>query len=424
LCEAFLAGGEESYRAVGEQLARIARHYRFDGWLINLENTLSAAAVRNLPHFLRHLTAEVHGAVPGGLVIWYDSILQNGVLRWQNELNEENRVFFDACDGLFTNYNWKEQHLERTRGLAGPRHTDVYVGVDVFARGDVIGGGFDTDKSLRLIRQHGLSAAIFAPGWVYEHLGEENFLQNEDKFWGSLAEYLPTHSISTLPLATSFSLGMGTSRFLDGKEEEVGPWYDLSAQEIQPLYPEREGKLTSSCCLQDAWCGGSSLRVQGTIPPGEEHVAVRLFSLQMMAPHKLFLTLLYKLEGPHPDEFAVSLELTTWDSGTCYEGNVTSLPEPNGRHHPRFLPAPPPRLAKLLAACNRGSNGWTSRCYELELQNCSLRDLSLLVSRHQPSPRETPFTCLLGEVRVLDAASVAASPPQVQNVTASQLWWQ
>lgn len=36
-------------------------------------------------------------------------------------------------------------------------------------------------QSLRLIRQHGLSAAIFAPGWVYEHLGEENFLQNENK---------------------------------------------------------------------------------------------------------------------------------------------------------------------------------------------------------------------------------------------------
>lgn len=37
------------------------------------------------------------------------------------------------------------------------------------------------------------------------------------RFWGLLAEYLPTHSICTLPLATSFSLGMGTSTFLDGK---------------------------------------------------------------------------------------------------------------------------------------------------------------------------------------------------------------
>ncbi|XP_065549422.1 cytosolic endo-beta-N-acetylglucosaminidase isoform X2 [Lathamus discolor] len=352
LCESFLAGGEEASRAVSEQLARIAQHYRFDGWLVNMENTLSAAAVKNLPPFLRHLTAQVHSAVPGGLVIWYDSVLQNGTLKWQNELNQDNRVFFDACDGMFTNYNWKEEHLERTRALAGPRQTDVYIGIDVFARGDVISGGFDTNKV-----------------------------------------------------------------------EEAAPWYDLSAQEIQPLYPEHEGRLSTSCCLQDAWCGGSSLRLQGIIPAGEEHVAIRLFSLQMPAPPKLFLTLLYKLEGPHT-EFTVALELTTWDSGTCHEGNVTSLPEPSGRHHPRFLPAPPPGLAKLLASCNSGSHGWTRRCYELDLQDCSLRDLSLLVSRQPPSAQEMPFSCLLGEVRVLDAASVAAAAPQVQSLVASQLWWQ
>ncbi|XP_065591381.1 cytosolic endo-beta-N-acetylglucosaminidase [Cyrtonyx montezumae] len=427
LCEAFLAGGEDAYHAVSQQLARIAQHYRFDGWLINMENALSAAAVGNLPSFLRHLTTQVHGAVPGGLVIWYDSILESGTLRWQNELNEQNRVFFDACDGLFVNYNWKEEHLERTRELAGQRHVDVYIGVDVFARGDVVGGGFDTNKSLSLIRKHSLSAAIFAPGWVYEHLGEENFLQNEDKFWGLLEDYLPTHSICTLPLATSFSVGMGTSMFIAGKEEEAGPWYNLSAQEIQPLYPERRGRLSTSCCLQDAWCGGSSLRVQGTIPPGEEHVAVRLFSFQMHAPPKLFLNLLYKMEGPHGDDFTVALELTTWHSSRCHDGTVTVLPsedEPHGRHHPHLLPAPPPALSRLLAACSHGAQGWTSRCYEQELRGCSLRDLSLLVSRKQASPQETSFSCLLGEIRVLDAGSMAASPPQVQSLTASQLWWQ
>lgn len=56
------------------------------------------------------------------------------------------RIFFDACDGLFTNYNWKEEQLERTQRLAGPRQNDIYVGVDVFGRGDVIGGGFDSYK--------------------------------------------------------------------------------------------------------------------------------------------------------------------------------------------------------------------------------------------------------------------------------------
>lgn len=49
LCEAFLAGGEEAYRAVSEQLARIAQHYCFDGWLVNLENTLSVSCCGALP---------------------------------------------------------------------------------------------------------------------------------------------------------------------------------------------------------------------------------------------------------------------------------------------------------------------------------------------------------------------------------------
>lgn len=49
LCEAFLAGGEEAYHAVSEQLARIAQHYRFDGWLVNMENTLSVSCSHTLP---------------------------------------------------------------------------------------------------------------------------------------------------------------------------------------------------------------------------------------------------------------------------------------------------------------------------------------------------------------------------------------
>lgn len=49
LCEAFLAGGEEGYHAVSKQLARIAQHYRFDGWLVNIENTLSVSRGRAGP---------------------------------------------------------------------------------------------------------------------------------------------------------------------------------------------------------------------------------------------------------------------------------------------------------------------------------------------------------------------------------------
>lgn len=40
ICGSFLAGEEEAYLAVAKQLAAVAEFYRFDGWLINIENSL------------------------------------------------------------------------------------------------------------------------------------------------------------------------------------------------------------------------------------------------------------------------------------------------------------------------------------------------------------------------------------------------
>ncbi|XP_074870629.1 cytosolic endo-beta-N-acetylglucosaminidase [Carettochelys insculpta] len=429
LCEAFLAGEAAAYCAVAEQLARIAHCYRFDGWLVNIENTLSEAAVRNLPLFLRELRERLQRAVPGGLVLWYDSVLQSGELRWQNELNEKNRVFFEACDGLFTNYNWKEEHLERMGAQAGERRPDVYVGIDVFARGDVVGGGFETDKALRLIRKYGFSAAIFAPGWVYEHLGPEDFLQNQNRFWALLAELLPTHSISTLPFSTCFCLGTGTKRFLAGQEEEVGPWYNLNAQEIQPLFtqqqvPGGEGSwLHTSCSLEDAWNGGSSLLIEGVIPPEAGQVAVRLFSFQLPAPRRLLLTLLYKLEEQLP-EVAVALELTTLDSSPCDVGSAAAVLGPATRHQPQPLLVPPPHLSRLLSGSGcQNTAGWVSQCYELELQDCTLHDLSLILSCPQPGLEDRRFSCRLGEIQVLDADSQNPPLRRVLSLKASQVLW-
>lgn len=57
-------------------------------------------------------------------------------------------MFFDACDGFFTNYNWKDENLKAMEDYLGVqgRQADVYVGVDVFARGEVVGGMFETNK--------------------------------------------------------------------------------------------------------------------------------------------------------------------------------------------------------------------------------------------------------------------------------------
>ncbi|XP_017380450.1 cytosolic endo-beta-N-acetylglucosaminidase isoform X1 [Cebus imitator] len=430
LCEAFLAGNERSYQAVANQLVQIAQFFRFDGWLINIENPLSLAAVGNMPPFLRYLTTQLHRQVPGGLVLWYDSVVQSGQLKWQNELNQHNRVFFDSCDGFFTNYNWQEEHLERMLGQAGERRAHVYVGVDVFARGNVVGGRFDTDKSLELIRKHGFSVALFAPGWVYECLEKEHFFQNQDKFWGRLERYLPTHSICSLPFVTSFCLGMGARRVCYGQEETVGPWYHLSAQEMQPLFGEHRlggdgrGWVRTHCCLEDAWHGGSSLLIRGVIPSEAGNVAVRLFSLQVPVPPKIFLSMVYKLEGP--TDVTVALELTTGDAGSCHISGISVLnAETSSRHSLRPLRVPPTKLARWVSRCGRQlSGGWVQHCYEVSLRGCLLRDLFVCFTRPPGSREEESFTCRLGEIQVVDAASLLAPLPQVQAVTVSHVRWQ
>lgn len=55
----------------------------------------------NVPHFLRYLTSQLHQRVPGGLVLWYDSVVSSGQLRWQDELNAQNRWACRRAAGLW-----------------------------------------------------------------------------------------------------------------------------------------------------------------------------------------------------------------------------------------------------------------------------------------------------------------------------------
>ena len=93
---------------VADQLARIACHLGFDGWLVNIENALpDAAAAASVAAFVGNLRRSLVRLVPHGRVVWYDSVVSDGALKWQNHLNEHNEQFFHECDLFFTNYSWK-----------------------------------------------------------------------------------------------------------------------------------------------------------------------------------------------------------------------------------------------------------------------------------------------------------------------------
>ncbi|GCC26007.1 hypothetical protein chiPu_0004421 [Chiloscyllium punctatum] len=422
ICETFLEN-EETFRALADKLVLIAHCFQFDGWLVNIENELSPNAVKNVPDFLRYFRAKMQQAVPHSLIIWYDSVLKTGHLQWQNELNKDNKVFFDSCDGIFLNYNWMEEHLQQMTSMIEGRQADIYVGIDVFGRGDVVGGEFTTNRSLELIRKYNFSAAIFAPGWVYETLGKENFHQNQHKFWNLLTEYLPSHSICSLPFATSFCQGFGMNLYRNGKVEVAGSWLNLSAQEIQPLFVDQQLDPANGCvkthgCSKDAWNGGCCLVVKGLIPASRSSVSVRLFSLQVQSPPKVFVAFVYKVEDD--TKVVVRPELTTCPVSQC----DSEAPSTVDVLKPLSLAQDNALVQNFIQnSAPWDPEGWTTCFYLLELTDCILQDISVIITRLLKDEQDVQFQCRIGEIKILDAAKLRVEQKPVENLTVFDILW-
>lgn len=285
ICHEFLAS-ENSVKRVVSQLIEIARYHKFEGWLINIENEIEPEKVDDLVLFVKELTLSMKEVSPESVVLWYDSVTKEGKLKWQNELNDENRLFFDACDGIFLNYTWTNDHLHRSYEAAANRNSDVFVGLDVFGRNFYEGGKFNTHKALELARKNNLSAAIFAQGWTHET--QENFEEAEDKLWQSLSPFLFHHGPKFLPFQTSFCQGIGKKKFVSGKCQEKSSWYNLSGQEYQPIWPHEGGAIMKHI-TDEAFNGGGCLEISTSVPS-----TTRLFVCEIEWKKALHIAVVYK----------------------------------------------------------------------------------------------------------------------------------
>lgn len=127
---------EERVNQTVKSLVSIAQKCCFDGWLLNIECAVGDVSL--LIRLVEKLSEQIHDAIPHGKVFWYDSVINTGHLSWQNELNEKNIEFFNACDGILINYGWKTDHLKRTATYLRENKSEmakVFIGIDVFGRG-------------------------------------------------------------------------------------------------------------------------------------------------------------------------------------------------------------------------------------------------------------------------------------------------
>ncbi|XP_057429460.1 cytosolic endo-beta-N-acetylglucosaminidase 1 isoform X2 [Lotus japonicus] len=253
-----------------ERLAELAVDLGFDGWLINMEVNLDPGKISNLKEFVDHLSLKMHSSVPGSLVIWYDSITIDGKLNWQDQLNEYNKPFFDICDGIFVNYTWKENYPKLSAAVAMDRKFDVYMGIDVFGRNTYGGGQWNANVALDLLRKDDISAAIFAPGWVYETKQPPDFETAQNSWWGLVGKSwgILRNYLGVLPFYTNFDQGRGYHISVDGDHVSNANWCNISCQGFQPLIEVADptNPIQVLVDLKEAsYSGGGNITFKGSL---------------------------------------------------------------------------------------------------------------------------------------------------------------
>ena len=417
---------------------------------------------------------------PDGAVIWYDAVTVRGELSWQNRLSQLNKSFFDACDGIFLNYHWSDRALLETRQLAGGRATDVYVGIDVFGRGVPGDGGWNCDFAMKIIRDHKLSAAIFAPGWVYENLPKENFFRNQTKFWDKIKPYMRAHPYVTRQFVTSFCRGLGPRGFHQGRQLFASEWTNHSAQQLQPHFLDEYyhlGKSANNILVDSMYvsaAGGAFNGAQSLLCNGEvfssaigsdSRLIARLFVTEIPISGSILVTYTYKERTEYEGNIRHLLELNLsnqngpkyiiLDPKASVEGPeeldrlderllekygvrrspaipLTEVGLQRGKEdqHIAFAPLTPEYLDKLDSlTVEKAQEEWRTSYFLIahkDIDKTSVREIRInLLPPELPADivSKYKFSFSIGEIRILDPACLSSFSQPVQNLKASNFDW-
>ncbi|CAN6992004.1 unnamed protein product [Brassica rapa subsp. trilocularis] len=391
---------KESAQMYAERLAELATSLGFDGWLINIENEIDKEQVPNLMEFVSHLTKVLHLSTPGSLVIWYDSVTVHGHLKWQDHLNEKNKPFFDLCDGILMNYTWKESYPKLSAEVAGDRKYDVYMGIDVFGRGSFGGGQWTVDTALDLLKRHNVSAAIFAPGWVYETAQPPNFHTAQNKWW-SLVEkswgIVQTYP-QVLPFYSDFNQGFGYHVSLEGRQLSDAPWYNISCQSLQPLLEFKEDNTDIIQLTIDtreaSYNGGGNIVFKGRLE-GDVYFTARLFK-PLLHLSSSPITVSYSVKSDETSNLGLLLGFSSPSHET--KSILVAPQEPTPRLDHMFL--------KCLVTSEQTVSEWTVYETSLVMDGHTLTEISAFCYRTENSTKTSEYVALLGHISIKEHAQL------------------
>ncbi|KAG7391675.1 hypothetical protein PHYPSEUDO_003749 [Phytophthora pseudosyringae] len=287
-----------SAETFASKLATIAWHGGFDGWLINVENDVPAELVANIDVFLRTLREGMRLQNPLAQVVWYGSLSRSGKRSSYVRLDEASTDFFHNVNAFYADYGWTPDDAKFSAAFDLDRRYDIYMGIDVFGRHNMLGGGkMNCSEPLRLAWNSGVSAALFAPGWThecYQHEAQEDFVVAENRFWGAVRESWKAKSPCYDALGgrnclyTAFNIGRGLGVWAEGKRVGTSTWSNMTELDVQPdqalhvgnVVTTATGSMEAVISHDTAFQGGASVQFQGQLV-GREKSYFKLFDVDI-----------------------------------------------------------------------------------------------------------------------------------------------
>ncbi|KAL8051368.1 hypothetical protein ABFX02_06G143700 [Erythranthe guttata] len=417
-----LLATKTSAQMYAERLTELAVAMGFDGWLINMEVDLVRAQVPVLEEFVSHLSQTMHSSLPGSLVIWYDSVTVDGFLDWQNQLNDKNKTFFDKCDGIFLNYSWEEEYAKQSADVAGDRKFDVYMGIDVFGRSTFGGGQWTTNVALDVIKKNNISAAIFAPGWVYETKQPPDFQTAQNRWWGLVEKSwgtVPKYP-KLLPFYSNFDQGRGYHICIDGEQVFSTPWNNISSQGFQPLieYPgdSPTQPIQVSVNLKEAsYSGGGNIVFRGTLAYKAEFTA-RLFQGELLLGNTP-LHITYSVKSSENSMLGLALKTLSANnektSVFLAASENTSLTIMN-----QFSKVIMPHKVTNLGA---DQPGWVMQETSIQMKGQVLEEIRAVCYKSNPEKSSSSeYYAILGDIKITSSGETPTFPPSSSWVVDGQ----
>ncbi|OME91285.1 MULTISPECIES: endo-beta-N-acetylglucosaminidase [Paenibacillus] len=350
---------EDGSFPVADKLIEVATYYGFDGWFINQETqggTPEDAA--KMAEFLTYLQQK---KAPGMEVIWYDSMIKEGPVKWQGALTDKNEMFFQAgnqrvSDNMFIDFRW--QYKDEKNGkydyitpfLNSPAKAaelgrspyDLYAGIDVEANG--YEGKFNWPVVFPEGKKATTSLGIYRPDWAFNSSEtHEEYMKKEQVFWvgpgmnpahtsqpegtdplgwrGIANDVIAKTVLTDSEFVTHFNTGNGHMFAVDGKVMRSSDWSNRSLQDILPTWrwiTELSGKgeaLKPGFDFSKSYYGGSSLQVAGAVSK-DSSTHVKLYKANIPVEATTEVSLVY---ADNAKDAKVKIGLAFSDAPDKYE---------------------------------------------------------------------------------------------------------